>query len=370
MRCIVSLIFASYSLAQVLVGLRTAERIQLPGFVDSNSPAVWWQDRLVVFTSDNTPKRSEGPDIFNLVGPEIVEWNGPAKPRWIEAAWADPEDGTIYAWYHHEPSGICPGNKLTAPEIGAAVSFDGGRSFEDFGIILRSADTPDCGFRNAFFAGGHGDFSVAVSGDYFYFVFTTYGGPSYNQGLGLARLAFADRARPVGLVSKYFQGEWKEPGLGGHLTSVLRPSAGWETGRPVAYWGPSVHWNHSFGNYVMLVNRSCCDARWHQEGVYISMNSDLANPDGWSEPVRLLEGGDWYPQVIGLGPGETAAHAGAVSRLFVRGLSSLELVFGQADGDENPETLPPEAIPTGTSAQPGSGVVVRGSSSASSIPPG
>jgi hypothetical protein len=325
---------AVVSFAEINAGFRPALPVQLPGFVDSNSPAVWWKGRLVVFTSDNTPKRSEGPDLFQLTGPEVIKWEGEAKSRWIEAAWVD-SDGSILAWYHHEPGGLCPGNELTAPMIGAAISHDGGYTFTDLGMILRSGEAPDCDAANGFFAGGHGDFSVVLdqSGQYFYFIFTTYGGPPERQGIGFARLPFEARLNPAGAVHKYHDGEWNEPGLDGKVTPILPPLAGWETDRTSAFWGPSVHWNYLIGSYVLLMNRTCCQPRWPQEGIYLTVNSDLADPAGWTGPVRLLEGGDWYPQIIGLAPGDTSDFAGAESRLFIRGRSSLELVFWTTDDD-------------------------------------
>ncbi len=64
----------------------------------------------------------------------------------------------------------------------------------------------------------------------------------------------------------------------------------------------------------------------------MSFNADLANPAGWSAPVKILDApGDdrWYPQVLGLDPAkrETDKLAGRVARLFVRGVSRWEVVF-------------------------------------------
>ena len=79
-------------------------------------------------------------------------------PVWVESAWMD-SDGILFAWYHREPQGLCGDRSLlTAPEIGAAISFDGGKTLEDLGIILKSGEYPNCDARNGFFAGGHGDF--------------------------------------------------------------------------------------------------------------------------------------------------------------------------------------------------------------------
>ena len=142
-------------MAEVIVGYRGAVPLSLPGAADSNSPVVWWNGRLVAFTSDGVARRSEGANLEELSGLEETRWAGPTRSRWIEAAWVDNDD-TMYVWFHSEPSGICS-NSLTAPVIGAGVSDDGGRTFRDLGIILEAGDTPNCNALNGFFAGGHGD---------------------------------------------------------------------------------------------------------------------------------------------------------------------------------------------------------------------
>lgn len=97
------------------------------------------------------------------------------------AVWQD-IDGRLFAWYHHEPGGVC--DSLTAPQIGALVSTDGGRTFNDLGIVLSSGYPNDCASRNGYFAGGHGDFSVILDREqqYFYFLFGNYSGPLRARG--------------------------------------------------------------------------------------------------------------------------------------------------------------------------------------------
>ena len=92
--------------------------------------------------------RSIGQDPYGLGATQPVVL-GPSihYPYWIEAVWAD-RDGTLLAWYHHEPQGVCPGLPLTAPEIGALLSEDAGKTFIDLGIILESGDAADCCSRN------------------------------------------------------------------------------------------------------------------------------------------------------------------------------------------------------------------------------
>jgi hypothetical protein len=83
----------------------------------------------------------------------------------------------------------------------------------------------------------------------------------------------------------------------------------------------------------MLLNLSK-DKDWVQEGVYLSFNSDISNPRGWSPPHKILEpavleGSKWYPQVIGLDAAarETDKLAGRTARLFVAGSSKWEIEF-------------------------------------------
>lgn len=274
---------------------------------------------------------------------EAPSWGGPWTSQrvdvslhrhfrvWVEAAWVD-TDGTVFGWYHHEPSGICPGDKLTTPKIGAVVSYDGGRTIIDLGIVLESGEAPNCSAKNGFFAGGHGDFSVILDrdGEYFYFLFTNYGGGQEEQGIVIARMAFEDRHHPVGSVRKYYQGEWDEPGIGGRMTPIYAVGQAWEAEDADSFWGPAIHWNTQLQQYVMVMNRSCCSPNWPMEGVYIAYSMDLSNPATWGRANKILDGreaGGYYPQVVGMSPGETDSLVGAKARLFVQGVSRWEISF-------------------------------------------
>jgi hypothetical protein len=79
----------------------------------------------------------------------------------------------------------------------------------------------------------------------------------------------------------------------------------------------------------MLLNRAV-SAEFDQGGICVAYLSDLANPKGWSTPVPLLEGGEWYPQVIGLAPGTgTDKLAGEVARFYMAGRSEYIMRFGK-----------------------------------------
>ncbi|MBS1874741.1 MAG: hypothetical protein JSU00_16110 [Acidobacteria bacterium] len=309
------------------VSVQPAESADFPAVVDSNSPAYWFDGQMYVFNSLNTAVRSVRQSPAQYAKSRAVFVQGEDKWRWIESAWAAP-DGKIYAWYHTEPQEVCPGLPLTAPEIGEMVS-DDGISFTDLGTIVRSGDVPDCATANRYFAGGSGDFTVIPdrNGEYFYILYTNYGGALEGQGVSEARLAVADVADPQGRVFKFYNGDWTEPGLGGRQTPVFPARADWASNSPESFWGPSVHWNTVLQQYVVLLNHVAGDVLWSQEGVYMAFNPDVANPLAWTLPAKLLDGVGWYPQVIGDADGETDSLAGATARLYVMGHSEWRLTF-------------------------------------------
>jgi hypothetical protein len=333
-----------------------APRVAFPApVVDGNSPGFWDQGVFTVYTSDGgniMAMRGAGAhDLAMDDPPVIVPWEH--APMWIESVWRD-DDGVVYAWYHHEPPGLC-GGELTAPQIGALISTDGGRTFEDLGIVLASGDPLKCDAANLFFAGGHGDFSVVLDREraWFYLLFTNYGGPVEKQGVSIARMAFEDRAHPAGKVYKFHRGEWNEPGIGGDVTPIFRTFVAWEHPDANSFWGPAVHWNTALERYVMLLNHACCEPGWPQEGIYIAFTPDLSDPSRWTEPAKILDSSligfapGWYPQVFGVGAGETDTQAGQYPRLFIKGVSSWVLFLQEKFPDE-PSTQgaggePPEA---------------------------
>ncbi len=308
--------------------------------VDGNSPAFRdEQGVLHVYTSTGAqPTRMSGASVVELSEDSQAPVVEPADhyPIWIESIWRD-EDGVVYGWYHHEPNAesICGNKKLTAPKIGALISHDGGVTFQDLGLVLTSGDPPNCSAENGFFAGGHGDFSVILDRDrtYFYFLFTNYGGSAHHQGIAIARMPFHCRAKPVGAVRKYFLGEWSEPGVDGMVTPIFAAHTAWDYAETDSFWGPAVHWNTSAQSYVMVMNHACCKENWPQEGIYITFNPDLANPEHFTTPMKLIDDGEigfapgYYPQIFGLGEGETDSLVGREARLFIKGISKWTLTF-------------------------------------------
>jgi len=319
--------------------LRRVPQRRLPTQIDGNSPAFWSDGKLKLFTSTGRPETiSEARDQFGPWRSAVVEGDiQDHNPVWVESAWMD-SDGILFAWYHHEPLGLCgEGSILTAPEIGAAVSFDGGKTLEDLGIVLKSGELLDCHAENGYFGGGHGDFTVVPDRDhrFFYFVFSNYAGGMDEQGIAVARMAYEDRFGPAGAVWKFRDGDWNEPGLGGRVTAIYPATKSWKFADATSFWGPAVHWNTYLEKYVVLMNRACCETGWLQEGIYVSFISDLADLSTWSEPVKLLDGesigfrAGFYPQVMGLEEGETDSVSGWIARFYVQGISNWEIMFSR-----------------------------------------
>lgn len=317
----------------------------MPGEVDSNSPAFWLNGELNLINSTGMgPLVSKGSDQFNLSGGSLskIIRDKSTWPTWIEAVWVDPS-GPILAWYHQEHEYVCNGQQRPAmPWIGAAISWDQGKTFRDLGIVLSSGAPVNCNSKNGYFAGGHGDFSVVLDRqqEYFYFFFSSYGGDVTQQGVAVARMAFTDRFSPVNRVWKYFDGNWSEPGVNGRMSPVFQAKSAWQNAAADSYWGPSVHWNTYLQQWVILMNRSCCAPGWPQKGIYVTFNNDLANPAGWTAPKKIMNNPGWYPQVLGLGKNQTDRVAGRVARLYIYGNSEWEIVF------RKPDASPPETAST------------------------
>ena len=328
-----------------------APELRLNGEVDSNSPAVWdlvdGQPQLHVFTSVNgIAHRSEGPDLADLTSAVAVTWiNPPEQGVWMEAVVAD-DAGTWYGYYHNERAGVeCGDSGKVTPRIGAARSSDRGVTWEDLGPILEAPpDTSVCETTNQYFHGGVGDLSVVLDPDrqFLYIFYSEYLNDLSGQGVAMARMVWADRDLPAGRAEVWSRQAWVPPtevlfdGDQVQASSWIYPGGSplftttrsWHDAEGIAdaLWGPSVHWNTYLNRYVMLLNRAS-NVHFAQEGIYVSFSESLDQPGGWSAPRLILQGGSWYPQVMGLEPGDTDKTAGRVARLFLHGTSSYLLEF-------------------------------------------
>jgi len=283
---------------------------------------------------------------LTLAGPAtpVAFVTHPGDGVWMEAVVAD-DGGTWYGYYHNEvPATICNRPDRTLPRIGAARSRDRGRTWEDLGIVLEApAGWHDCETPNRYFVGGVGDVGVMLDQNSrdLYLFFSQYSRVASAQGVAVARLPWANRDTPAGRVDVWVDGIWQPARRGSGdgegetwsfpagtpLAAVSRP---WHDADRVndAFWGATVHWNTYLQQYVMLLNRAK-DENFGQEGIYVSFAPSLDDHARWSPPQRILSGGQWYPQVIGLEPAEgTDKAAGQRARFFMSGTSDYYLDFG------------------------------------------
>lgn len=328
-----------------------ASTILLSEQTDSNSPAVW---QLVggrwlfsVTTSfDGWPTLHVGTLLSTLSARGAVQFSTRQPPHgvWMESIIPD-VDGTWYGYYHNEiPAEICGESRRTIPRIGAARSTDAGRTWEDLGVILEAPrGWHDCQSANYYFVGGVGDFSVVLDHEQkdLYFFVSQYGNRDWTQGVAVARMAWADRDAPQGRMSVWWRGTTWIPARRFRDTAdplfaypvgvpIYRASDGWHDDFAVdAFWGPSVHWNTYLEQWVMLLNRAK-DVDWEPEGIYVAYSKSLTDPTAWSTPQRLLGGGAWYPQVMGLEPRTgTDRVAGERARFFLNGRSHYLIQFSR-----------------------------------------
>jgi len=355
-----SLICAAQPTAQT----RPAAFHRLPGVsrldkanaIDCNSPGNWFGKRFVLFNSYGQPYRGEGPDLYSIrtMAPARLQGTLDGRPLedlfiWLESTWLD-ERGILYGWYHYEPDDVCrAGEHLpTAPRIGAIRSRDRGVTWEHLGVVIEAPPgSATCQTSSPWDAGGHGDFSVIADGErrHFYFFFSSYVKDPAQQGVAVARMAYADRDAPQGKVFKWHNGGWSQPGIGGDFSPIWPSRRDWHKPDADLFWGPSIHWNTYLRTYVILMSRAVTSSM-AGDGTWISYNPRLDDPAGWSGPVQLLtataaraatRGADdtnaarygWYPQVIGTRRGESDKLAGKTARLFIAGVSNLEIVFSR-----------------------------------------
>jgi hypothetical protein len=341
------------------VTLTPAPILHLPGTVDSNSPVMWdleeGERRLFVMTSfDGAPRLSAGASMATMSATsEVSLYPHPGYGVWMEAVVSDDVE-TWYGYYHNEwPATACGRDDRMIARIGAARSQDRGRTWQDLGPVIQAMQSATaCASPNRYIIGGVGDFSVMLDDEreYLYIFYSQYQREPSAQGVAVARSQWADRDRPSGRIELWRSNVWEPmagrrevlPSLPGQLrrrlewtypaaTPLVPATLAWHDAdeRVDAFWGPSVHWNTALQQYVMLLNRSK-DETYSQEGIYVSFAPRLDDPRLWSAPTKIMNGGKWYPQVVGAAPGAgTDKLAGATARFYMSGRSDWFISFSR-----------------------------------------
>lgn len=348
--------------------------IYFKGTVDCNMAEAWIKDTFRIFSGKygedpvwgaadvlRFASGSNADSVFNTPWKDYIKPVIPpdAKPDedglhgavWFETVYKDRNDNTertLYALYHNEnyplnfpyrqatgegyksdkwPVGLLGDTTEAAVcRIGIMKSTDAGRTWVDKGIILEDKQprmilTPNN--TSVDFAGGVGDPSAVVSGDYLYVFYSEYGYPdtydeqSYDpakewsgQCISAARIPLNELDNPAKKARRWDGSGFNIPydGIGKPVSTLQIPlnKGGGPTSSATSkyYWGPSVSWNTYLNSWVLLMSKAE-RPKWGGSAVYISFNrnKDLGqslNSQDWTEPLLLLDKpGDilWYPSL-------------------------------------------------------------------------
>ena len=380
-----------------------ADTIFFNSFVDCNMAEAWVGDTFRIFPGKygEDPlwgdaldlKFAGGSNAEAVFASKAAAFTNPKMPAnvppgteglhgavWFETVYQSPKDPsgkTLYALYHNEnypatlpydaatgqgyidklwPQGLTgPTSPAAVCRIGIMKSTDGGRSWDNKGILLEDLQ-PRLIMKphntSNTFAGGVGDPSAVASGDHLYVFYGEYGYPGVYDGnaydpekewagqcISIARIHLNDLDAPVGKARRWDGQGFNTPpdGVGKPVSALQIPRA--DGGGPASsptggfHWGPSVSWNTYLNCWVMLMGK-VVGPSWAGSSIYISFNPnrDLGNKadaQAWTMPKLLLDKPGyflWYPSLQPMNTPEdiagknTCLRLGQRARLFVKNI--------------------------------------------------
>jgi hypothetical protein len=200
----------------------------------------------------------------------------------------DPSSGARLMVYHAE---IHKKGKYSSL-LGLAASVDpSGKAFYDLGPIV----TPNMPHLQASFSVDVGGGSFAVKDGYFNVYYRDYLANGASSQLAVARapldelLSDALAGRHTGFT-KYYDGSWSQPGIGGMSSALESPNK--------ANWWSSASYNEYLDQMVLVTSE------WKAGGtgpdLYMITSDDGVN---WSsrQPLVLDAGEQMYPTIVGTG---------------------------------------------------------------------
>ncbi|MEO7800448.1 MAG: hypothetical protein ABIR81_00530 [Ginsengibacter sp.] len=382
-----------------------SEQFVFNSFVDCNMATVWVKDTFRIFPGKygedplwgeaHELKYASGSTVDEVFSRKPEDFIEPVMPLnvspgmdglhgavWFETLYKEPNDvteKTLYALYHNEnypstlpydsatgkgykdvnwPQGLKgPETKTAVCRIGIMKSIDGGKSWQNKGIVLEDYQSRlilrphNTGIN---FAGGVGDPSAVANGKYLYIFYGEYGFPGQydpskydtvtewkGQCISMARILLSDLDKPE-LQAERWNGKGfkaSADGIGSPVSSIQIPlsEGGGPASSPTAkyYWGPSVSWNTYLNCWVMLMAKAEGPS-WKGNSIYISFNKNKDFSDGnssqqWTTPKLLLkkEGHTlWYPSLQPVNSASdksnkyTSLQLGQKARLFFKDMDS------------------------------------------------
>ncbi|MFM2145251.1 MAG: hypothetical protein RL732_87 [Bacteroidota bacterium] len=390
--------------------LTPSETFYFNSFVDCNMAEAWIGDTFRIFPGkygedpvwgySNELEYADGRNADETFLRKMDEFTDPVMPPnvppgskglhgavWFETVYQHPGDAsgkTLYALYHNEnypktlpydpatgegyidsrwPEGLTgPQSPAAVCRIGIMKSVDGGRSWENKGIVLEDLQPRMILLpfnTSKTFAGGVGDPSAIANGDYLYIFYGEYGYPgtfdsaSYDaktewggQCISIARIPLADLDNPVGKVKRWDGKNFAAPhnGIGQPVASLQIPQqeGGGAASSPGGgfHWGPSVSWNTHLKQWVMLMGHVTGQS-WKGSKIFISFNpnADLSKGDNaqqWTQPRLLLDKPGhiiWYPSLqpmndpVDIAEKYTCLRLGQQARLFYKDMTPDTAVY-------------------------------------------
>ena len=208
--------------------------------------------------------------------------------------YTDPASGKKLMIYHAEKHASSGQDFYSV--LGMAVSTDSqGLSFRDLGLVIEP-DVPMSQRPHSVDVGGG---SFAVMNDQLYIYYRDYLEGGGSSQLAVARAPISDIFNNAATYqgtnfSKYYDGGWTQPGLGGRSSAL-------ETGNPGNAWS-SVSYNDYLGGLVMMTS-NWADANGNND-LYMSSSTDGIS---WSQRQLVVSspGEQMYPTLIGTGADPT-----------------------------------------------------------------
>jgi hypothetical protein len=351
-----------------------SEKFFFNSFVDCNMAEVWIKDTFRIFPGKygedpvwgyaTELEFADGRNADEAFSSKADKFTRPVMPPnapigqkglhgavWFETVYQDVRDTsekTLYALYHNEnypatlpydsvsgegyidykwPQGLKgPSSAAAVCRIGIMKSTDGGRSWENKGIILEDLQArmilkPHN--TSVTFAGGVGDPSAVASGDYLYIFYGEYGYPGVydevkysdstewtGQCISIARIPLADLDNPFDKAKRWDGKDFTIPynGIGQPVKSLQIPREqggnAASSAKTAFHWGPSVSWNSYLDCWVMLMGK-VTGPSWQGSSLYISFNKnkDLGaalQSQEWTTPELLIDKPGhilWYPSL-------------------------------------------------------------------------
>ncbi len=300
----------------------SASRIDLPGEIDSSNPAVWslvdGVQRLFVLSSwGGVPVRSAGASIDSLQRGEPGRVYVASGPRRVDGG-DRPGRRRHLVWLL--PSRAPGGSVRPARSAAAAHRRDAirrstarrGKISASCSTRRRAARRATRGIASCLAASATSPRRSMPSGQDLYLYFSQYSRDGATQGVAVARLAWADRDQPAGKAAIWNDGAWlpasespasgRRVGVsGGHAAGARRAAVSRSIRRPRRLLGRVDSLEH--------LSRAVRDAAQSRQGRSVRPGRDLRRRSRqrcgsarWSAPAKIMNGGSWYPQVIGTRP--------------------------------------------------------------------